>query len=626
MMFGTAFHFLRPAWLLALLPLSVALWRLWKRRRSPSVWESVCDPALIPYILIGGSSRHRSLLVLMASAGALAVVALAGPAWTRLPQPAYRPADALVLVLDLSPSMDARDISPSRLERARFKLADVLRARQSGQTALVVYADDAFTVTPLTDDTATIAAQLAALSPAIMPKPGDRADAALPRALDLLRNAGMRRGQVLLLTDSAGSEADVAAAERLRAAGYRTSVFGIGTVQGAPVPLPGGGLLKDEHGGIVVAALAERPLTALAEAGGGRYQAMTLDNRDVTELMKQFSTGSATDVAMTHSAQADRWREEGPWLILLLLPLAALAFRRGYLFALVFCLLPAGRDAHALEWADWWLTPDQQAKRAWDRGDAEQAAKTFDDRRWKGAAQYRTGDYTGAAQSLADLPGVENRYNQANALAKQGRYEEAVAQYDEALTLDPKHADAKHNRDLVLRQLQQQTQAQQPGSAAQDDRGQSGDKRKAEQEGEDAQQDSPSNGSQTPSQADTDAGQDSRKDQSPSRNGSAERAEADAAAAEPKGATQGDPADQAQGKAPDELNPTPSQDEKSVQDESHSNAEQQAAIEHDASPDEQQQAMEQWLRRVPDDPAGLLRRKFQYQARQRQARERGARP
>ena len=177
------FHFIRPFWLLALLP-TLGLW-IWLRRRklSQGVWHTVCDAELLPYLLQDSHAKQsQGRLALGACLTFLAIVALAGPTWQRIPMPVFRNASAWVIVLDLSASMDAEDIKPNRLTLARYKIADILKQRKDGQTALIVYAGDAFTVTPLTDDTETIANQLSALNTDIMPEAGSNSAQALAKA------------------------------------------------------------------------------------------------------------------------------------------------------------------------------------------------------------------------------------------------------------------------------------------------------------------------------------------------------------------------------------------------------------------------------------------------------------
>jgi Ca-activated chloride channel family protein len=197
------FHFIRPYWLLALIPLLIITRLLFKHKLQSGNWINVCDEALLPYILQKKPIKQSRLsLVGLSLASLLTIFSLAGPTWERIPSPAFRNDSGLVIALDLSRSMEAADIKPSRLIRARYKIEDILKARKDGQTALLVYAGDAFTVTPLTNDNATIASQLQALSPDIMPSAGSNMTLAVEKAIALLKQAGLQKGMILVITDS----------------------------------------------------------------------------------------------------------------------------------------------------------------------------------------------------------------------------------------------------------------------------------------------------------------------------------------------------------------------------------------------------------------------------------------
>ncbi|MDH5298405.1 MAG: VWA domain-containing protein, partial [Desulfobulbaceae bacterium] len=184
----TNFHFLRPLWLLAVLPGAGLFYALWRRHGQGGQWQKVIDAALLPFLMgrdLADNRSHRPLTALLA-AWLLASVSLAGPTWEKLPQPVHKKQDALVLIQDLSLSLYAQDLAPDRLTRARHKLMDILAARTEGTTALIVYAGDAHVVCPLTDDTRTIAAMLPALSPELMPRYGSNIEEAVELALQLL--------------------------------------------------------------------------------------------------------------------------------------------------------------------------------------------------------------------------------------------------------------------------------------------------------------------------------------------------------------------------------------------------------------------------------------------------------
>ena len=219
-----ALHFLRPAWLWALLalPLLAMWWR--SRRRRASIWREAVDPHLLQALLGKTGGRAQSAPVLIAALGwTLAVVALAGPSWRQVEQPLWQTASPLVVALDLSGTMMAADVPPSRLAQARAKVATLLAERDGGQVGLVAFADDAFTVAPLTPDAANVALFLDALHPGVMPVDGQRLDRAIAWSTGLLRQAGFDSGDILVLTDDADAAARDAAARRdVAGVGFRS--------------------------------------------------------------------------------------------------------------------------------------------------------------------------------------------------------------------------------------------------------------------------------------------------------------------------------------------------------------------------------------------------------------------
>lgn len=576
------FHWLRPEWLLAL-PLVAALALIMARRQlAPGNWQRVVDPALAPYVLSrspGAGADYRWLLLFLC--GVLATLALAGPSWNRVEQPVFRSKQALVIALDLSSSMDAEDVTPSRLARARLKVLDILEQRPGGKTALVVYSGNAFTVTPLTTDTDTIAALVNSLSTDIMPSLGSNPVAAIEKGRQLLEQGGVKEGEVLLITDGGASKAAERAAAGLRDAGYSLSILGVGTLAGAPIPLPGGGFVTDRAGRIAVPKLETKGLRSLADAGGGRFTVMTTDNHDIETLRSDaVERGTASGNDLT----TDQWQEEGPWLLLLLLPLAALAFRRGWVLVAVLFLMPIATPAEAFDWDDLWKTNDQQAREQLAAGRAAEAAALFDDREWQGVARYRAGDYAKSAEAFAGRKDANSLYNFGNALARQGEFEAAIDAYDRALEIEPNAEDAEYNRNLLQKMLDQQ-------------RGQSkGDRQPSSKKGGQSKQ------SNDGSQSDQ-AGEEGRQGDSGSewQPGNSSLRSGDEMSQEDLEAVQR------------ELDRAAREAEKQAGDNSKRESKSPEQLAAARRAQEKQQALEQWLRRVPDDPGGLLRRKFRYQ-------------
>ena len=409
------------------------------------------------------TGRTINLLPLVLLAWVLAVLAASGPSWKKIPQPVHQKQDALVLILDLSYSMKSADLAPSRLDRARQKLLDLLDQRREGQTGLIAYAGDAHIVTPLTDDTPTIANLLPALNPDMMPVPGSDPVAAVAQAVDLLHSAGIRRGRILLVTDGVAEQQLKPLRKALENSGATLSVMGVGTTTGAPIPLPRGGFLKDESGAIVMPALEPRTLQRLASSTGGRYRAMQIDNSDLDYLLAEGLLPDTTET-LALERTADAWEDQGYLLVLLLLPIALGLFRRGW----IFCLLPLllalpPQNAQALDWEDLWLTPDQKGLRALQAEDYEGAAEQFENDDWAGTAAYRGGDYEAALDHFSGNESADGWYNRGNALARSGELDEAIEAYRQSLELQPEQTDAQENLALLEQLKQQQEQQQQQG-------------------------------------------------------------------------------------------------------------------------------------------------------------------
>ncbi|MGZ4958539.1 MAG: VWA domain-containing protein [Methylomonas sp.] len=586
------FHFLRPWWLLALLPAALLLMLLVRRRQSQGSWVEVCDAELLPFILDDKPQVRRSGgMVAGGLACLLTIIALAGPTWQRLPSPAFRNDAALVIALDLSPSMDAADIKPSRIAKARYKIADLLKQRKDGQTALLVYGGDAFTVTPLTSDTATITSQLEALTTDIMPSPGTDTGSAIRKAVQLLQQAGVAKGHILLVTDDADTDSAAQAGQWL--GDYRLSVLAVGTPEGAPIRQTGG-FLKDAKGDIVVARLDTQTLAALAQKGRGVYQQVTASDDDVDRLGKVFNTVSANDKNQDSNLLLQQWDEKGPWLLFLVLPWAALRFRKGLLVWGMLFLLPLPRESQALDWQSLWQNPDQRAQQAFDQKQYQEAAGQFENPDWRAAAQYKAGQYQEAAETLKNAQTADGHYNRGNALAQAGRLQEALQAYQEALKLDPHHQDAQYNKDLVEKKLQEQQKQQQDSNSQEND-----------QQKQQNQQQSPDKQKQ----------QDGQKQQpkEPDQNGLPDTDKQDQQKPDDNQQPQKKGEDQRQPPEADDKLQGDAEEQKKSQDA----REQQPKTATAAEKDETERANEQLLKRIPDEPTGLLKRKFKYQYGQR---------
>ena len=565
------FHFLRPEWFYAIIPV-IALYMILRYREGRgSAWERTIDPKLLPFLLekqVGKPAKNPRFILVFG--WLLAICALAGPVWEQTPQPVHERENALVIVLDLTRSMYATDVKPNRLVRARRKLADLLAARKEGVTGLIVYSGDAHLVSPLTDDAKTIAELIPSVSPSIMPAPGSQLAPAITLAQSLFTDAGIASGRILIVTDEIRDVAQAQAVARQSRYAFPVSVLAVGTKEGAPILDPTVGYLRNSSGQLVIPKVDLEGLREFANVAGGRFSAMTLIDSDLEYLLAEQPLEENQAFRET-DRDFDIWYEEGPWLLLLLLPLAALGFRRGWLWQIGFvCLLPLDQ-AHASLWDDLWQNGNQQGQQLMEANAPEIAAEKFDDPAWQATANYRAQNFEAAAKTFSDLGGSDGSYNAGNALAKAGQYEAAIEAYNQALTADPDNEDARFNKSLVEELLKsKQDQQQEDG------------------EGEDQQ-----NQDQQQNDGEGDQSQDSNDQQS--EDGEQQESQ---------------DADQQE---------TEQQQQAEQQEQQEGEAQDQQFSESDTAPltDEEQQALEQWLRKVPDDPGGLLRRKFEMQYQER---------
>lgn len=567
-------HWLRPGWLLLLPLLGWLLWRLWNRQKRVGRWQMILPSAFHSALLSGGGGRESKLPWIVLGIGwLLAVLALLGPSWQRVEQNSQRPVDPLVVMLELTPEMLAADSPPTRLEQARRKLLDLLQARSDSQTAIIVYAGSAHTLVPLSDDLATSKNLLDAIRPSIMPEAGQRADLAVRKALDLLEQGDLGQGRLLWI----GSSLSEAERQGIRAAmtgrdAPALLMLGVGTAEGAPVTQEKGGFLKDAQGGILVPRLDGPVLKDFADSMAGRYTALRLDNQDLNDL--GLLDGPKSLISEGQKVRLDRWADQGYWLLLPLLLLAGCAGRRGWLLCLPLLLMTVPQASYAFDFQDLWRRPDQQGERLLKRHHPVEAARHFQDPRWQGVALYQAGDYAGAAQRFAQGSGAVDHYNRGNALARSGELEGAIDAYAQALDRQPDFPAALANKALVEQVLKLNKTA---------------------------------NPSETETKAETD------ENGNNARQGSAGDSSSSASSA---------PRD------PDENRPPEAEQNAADQEASGAGGEADGPARAAGRPaegqvdGEQKQALEQWLRQIPDEPGELLRRKFWYEQQQHQEKTR----
>lgn len=450
----SALHLLRPWWCL-LLPVIAVLWWWWRRRtiRGGASSKHIA-PHLDQALRVGNRTRRRftpidSLALLLV----FLVLGAAGPTWSRIPNPMVTQTAPLVVVLKVSEDMLAQDIPPSRLERAKHKIEDLLETRSGASTALIAYVGSAHQAVPLTDDPGLIRPYLEGLAPDVMPEPGDAAADALAMAEDLLADSPVP-GAILFVTDG------ISTANR--------NAF----------------INRDAGSTLVMLRMAPpNQATPVMDEIDAEQVDVSADGSDVAHLERLLA--AAYQRALLDDDRL-AWKDRGALMAIPALLLALLWFRRGWIVGTPVLLAPAllapalligvslagmltaapvmaQQDATVTRRAaeqstenavisaitNAFLTPDQQGRWWMEHRDFDRAALHFQNPAWQGYAMYRDGQYAEAAQLLGRLDTADAAFTQGLALIKSRQYRPAIDAFQTVLERDPDYPEGERNLALA---------------------------------------------------------------------------------------------------------------------------------------------------------------------------------
>ncbi|NVK24153.1 MAG: VWA domain-containing protein [Gammaproteobacteria bacterium] len=632
------FHFLRPEWFYLLLGLAF-FWWLKLNNTGKTQWHQILPPHLSNALLGQNQQTLKQNKWLIPILWLIAITALAGPTWQKIEKPVYQIKRASVIVMDMSMSMRATDMKPNRLTKARFKAIDLAKNITDGEIALVAYAGDAFTISPLTPDNRNIVALIPSLSPEIMPEQGSVAVLGLTAAANLLKQAGYMTGDIYWLTDGVEQYDVDEINEFISNHQYKINIMAFGSKDGAPIKMLDNSLLKDGRGSIVIPKLNASQLAQFSNISNGVYVQSTPSDLDIKTLTAAQASPEQQDANQSgqdqqeQSLTGDDWQEFGPTLILLILPFVLLAFRKGVVLSvlLIAPLLshnppvyanslpvnkqqlngsqPTSETQTAIpdhSWTDFiFNTKDQVANKAFEQGDYSKAQHTFEQPQWKGSAAYKAGDYEAAYQHFSQDSSAQGLYNQGNALANLNKLDEAIETYEQALKLDPNHNKAQENKELLEKLKQQQESQQQQNSDQQE--GQQNQKDQQGGQSQESEQDSEQQNSEQQSD------QQQSSDQSSEQNGEEQQQ-----ASEPTGSPNQESSDSEQDNQ-QQAEQQPSGEQKDEQNKEQMAQQQSGQLtEEELAEQENQQKLQQLLRKVSDDPSVLLRNKMILESRKRQ--------
>ncbi|MFQ3229408.1 VWA domain-containing protein [Reinekea sp.] len=568
--------FVRPEWLwlfIVLIPITY----LWLKHAQPKTnWQQVIEADLYQAIAGNLKQSHRKQSWLLPLMFALAIIAIAGPA-LKLGNVQTATQGNLVVILDNSLSMEATDVTPNRITRAKRMITDWTQNGLFSQSAVIVYSGSAHWLTPFTGDAKTLDVQLAPIDPFIMPALGSHPEYAFALLNERLNTLPESQLNILWLTDDITlKQADKI--ERMLPEKANKYLAIIGTEQGSAIPLPNDNGFLTDGDNMVIVKVDRSQLHNIGQKIG--FNSINLGDQPTPDLLSK----NINQKTLVPNSQ-----EVGYWLVIPIIALFILLMRSQahLLFTVaVIAFVSYPSDSYANEISDLFLNADQKAKQFLDQQEYQQALETAKSAELKGHAAFGLGDYELAADEFENLNTATGFYNYGNSLAQQGKLPEAISAYDQALTLAD-HTNARNNKLAIEAFLKQQEQQQSQDSSTeqQPDNKEAGDPQSSESESNQSEQGEPEQSQNSPSEA-----------------------------AEPTESEQ-----QSEAEASEESNEEPEESDQQ-------NANQgQETNESALSPEElrQQQQIESLLNQLESTPGYVTQHKFKYQFQQNPTQEEG---
>jgi Ca-activated chloride channel family protein len=467
-------HFSHPMWLWGTLVVPL-IWMFYfffyKADHPQQKLEKFIDAHLLPYLLIKNEGKKQSgwkSLLLWSFLWSLLIFAIAGPRWNFREIDASSKDQSLVILLDLSESMNATDIRPSRLIRAKQKIEDILNSFQGVKIGLVAFAADPHMIAPITDDKETLRYLLPSLDTDLVYVQGSRLSGALEMADTMLQAEPGNNKALLIISDGDFEDSSlIAFVKKLAGKGIVVHVLGIGTTEGAILQNKQGNNFK-KHGNPIFTKLSKNSLEEIARAGKGIY--LEGKNGEEEIIIQQLENRAESLVA---SQKKQIWEEHFYLLILPALPIMLWWFREGTLFAFLFILLVPNFSLQAGIKENYFMNSEERGKLAFDNQEYTAAIDAFEDSYRRGVAYYKLGNYPEAEKMFRESSrkevAIEAEYNLGNALALQNKLKEAIAAYETVLTNQPNHTKAKENLEILKKLMQQQKQEEQSKNSEEKD-------------------------------------------------------------------------------------------------------------------------------------------------------------
>ena len=432
------------------------------------------------------ANRRRVKWAVLFSGLLFLIFSLTGPQygyhWEELEQ---RGVD-IVIALDCSKSMLANDIQPTRLDRAKREVVDLLHMLKGDRVGLVAFAGTAFLQCPLTIDYQAFYLFLDTLTPGFLPVGGTDLSGAIETAVNGFDPKNTADKAIILITDGENTgKGPTAVLKKAKAQGIKIFTIGVGKESGVPVPSEDGGLAKDSAGKIVVTRLDEKMLKEIAVSTNGLYMRSVAGDMDLETIYEKEIRGKM-EASSLRSGKKQVWEDRFQWVLIvaillfmvdIFMPQAARSRQAGKIIILLALILIMNDPSVTL--AESTYTLIEKGISAYDKQEYETALKHFTDAQVKAPDQaeiyYNIGNtyyqlqdydaaidnYTQALNTTDDTLKQKVRYNLGNARFRKQQIKDAISAYEDALTLNSEDQQAKDNLEFAKKVLEQQKQQQQ---------------------------------------------------------------------------------------------------------------------------------------------------------------------
>lgn len=470
------FCFAYPLWLWGnfIIPIVWILFFVFRRVEQPKYQlEKFIDKHLLPYLLVNQEDKRRSLwktLILWSVVWSCLTIALAGPRWDFREVEMFSKDQSLVILLDLSESMNGEDIKPSRLIRAKQKIEDLINHSKGVKIGLIAFAADPHMIVPITEDKETLRHLLPSLGTDLVHVQGSRLSLALDMASNMLEAEPGSNKALLVISDGGFEDASfIETARKLVKKDLVIHVMGIGSIEGAPLKNHQGTMIK-KNGNIVFSKLDKEKLKDLSDVGRGLYVEGRYSDYDEVVILKEL--GKSVEAQVNVGKKNRLWEEHFYLIILPILPVILWWFRRGYVLSIFLVFLIPTFKLEAKPTLDYFKNSEELGKQAMEEGNYETAIQEFKDPYRAGVAYYRAGNFEEAEKmflaSSREEVSLSATYNLGNSLAQQQKFKEAIAAYEDVLKRCPEHMEAQENLELVKALMQEQESSQSENKDSED--------------------------------------------------------------------------------------------------------------------------------------------------------------